>query len=228
MTRTRTTTSRPRGFSLLELTLALAIAAVLALTLYTSLTVTFRAKRSAEAAIGPARSMVIALDLIGRDLQSALPPTGILGGAFTGTQQTGTDADSLSFYCVGEDVAPDGVERPLVEGIRRVGLVVQTDVTPAVPVRRVERNLLASVTRDPDEEVLCRNVKSFTLRYYDGLSWVEAWDSTPENTLPLAVSVSIELVGEQMSGVTRARAYRMTRIIPLSCGTDVGAIGDVQ
>ncbi len=67
-----------RGFTLLELTLALTITAMLALSMYMSMNVCLRARRSATAAVQPVRAGTIAMELICHDFESVLPPTGVL------------------------------------------------------------------------------------------------------------------------------------------------------
>ena len=58
--------------------------------------VAFRAKTTADNAVKPMRAATIVSDLIGRDLGSVLPPTGLLAGPFTGTHGTGSTAGSRS------------------------------------------------------------------------------------------------------------------------------------
>src|SRR5438477_863076 len=63
-----------KGFTLLELILAMTCACMLAVTLYASLRIGIKSRDHAEAAVEPARQAQVALELIGRDLESALPP----------------------------------------------------------------------------------------------------------------------------------------------------------
>lgn len=203
-----------RGFTLLEITVASGMVAMLALSMYASLSVCMKARRSALAAVQPVRAATIAMELICRDLESILPPTGILSGPFMGVRQMGAsgDADYLDFYCLSSD---DDDFMP--EGIHHVELGLRTDVTPQVLVRHVTRNLLARVEETPQEEILCREVRSLSLRYFDGANWLEEWDSTAVgDVLPAAIMVQIELE----DGTTPANemtANRAMRIIPLAC-----------
>jgi type II secretion system protein J len=230
-----------RGFTLLELILAMALVAIISVSLYASLAIAWRAKRTAEEAVRPARASILAADLVCQDLESALPPTGILAGPFIGTQQNGTSAgsamDLLDFYCVGEDAPPAQQNQPLMEGIRHVELSVRTDVDPPVLVRRVTRNLLATTQDDAAEEILCRGVRSFALRYFDGNTWSDEWDSTTaDNVLPTAVELTLEIQSDP--SLTAAQAQdapitRITRLVPLTCGraadqTDSTTTGGAQ
>jgi len=227
-----------RGFTLLELILAMSLAAMLSVTMYASMTIAYRARRTAEAAVQPIRAATMAIDLVGQDLQSVLPPNGILRGPFVGTQQAGngaTRADIVDFYCLGEDAPPAEQTNPLDQGMRQVELAVRTDVDPPVLVRRVTRNLLSTNQVAPDEEVLCRGVRSLTLRYSDGTAWYDAWDSTKvEDTLPVAIEMTLEVQKDPSRPVAQAApapvgqatasdVYRITRVMLMGCAQPVDA-----
>ncbi|MGA2500358.1 MAG: type II secretion system protein GspJ [Tepidisphaeraceae bacterium] len=210
-----------RGFSLLELTIAMAMVAMLALTLYTSMRVAIQARRSASASVASVRAATIAMDLVCSDLQSVLAPKGNYAGPFTGTRQSGTgsDADTLDFFSIGRDGDTAALDKPWSEGIREVTLLLNTDANPPNLVRRVTRNLQPKVQTDPDEEILCRGVRSLSIRYYDGTDWQEDWDSTGVgDILPVAVAITIELSDPNTTTPqTPNPANRITRIIPLAC-----------
>ena len=85
-------------------------------------------------------------------------------------------------------------------------------------MRRVIRNLLSETQVNPDEEILCRGVNSFTLAYSTGSQWQQTWDSTQEdNTIPAAVQVALELQRPDSKGVMQTIRY--TRVFALSCST---------
>jgi general secretion pathway protein J len=199
----------------------MAMVAMLALTLYTSLRVAIQARRSATSAVAPVRAATIAMDLVCNDLQAVLQPKGNYAGPFTGTRQTGTgtDADTLDFFSIGRDGDPAALDKPWSEGIREVTLLLNTDVTPPNLIRRVTRNLQPKAQTDPDEEILCRGVRSLSIRYYDGTDWQEEWDSTSlGDILPVAVAITIELSDANTTANQPPNpANRITRIIPLAC-----------
>jgi len=241
MISTGPTSRRRRGFTLLELTLSMSLVAIVSLSLYASMTVAWRAKRTAENAVRSVRGGAIAADLICRDLESVPRPNGILAGPFVGMQQPGAAAgseyDAVDFYTIGEDAAPSQQTAPLQEGIRHVQLAVRSDVDPPVLVRRVWRNLLSTVQEDPTEEILCRGVRSLMLRYFDGTSWNEEWDSSQENNvLPLAVEMTLDLQADPSMPAVQAQSQpvsRITRLVPLACGrpsdqSDTSTSGSAQ
>ena len=213
-----------RGFTLLELLLALAMAAMLALSLYTAMNVALRARTSAGASLEPTRAAMIAMDLIQQDFQSVTPPGDSaadaipLRGPFYGEHlpAAGGDKDQVEFCSIGTDTTEGDPANapPLSEGIRRVHLQVQTEGAASVLLRRVTRNLRPSSEPQVEEEILCRNVRSLSLRYFDGVAWLEDWDSTTlEDNLPLAVAITLEL-GEPAAD---APTKRVTRVVPLPC-----------
>ena len=208
------------GFTLLELTLAMTVACMLAVTLYASLRVGIKSRDHAEAAVEPARQAQVAMELIGRDLESALPPPSSTSSSFTVVgpfvgQDGGSDVagDTMEFFAVGG--GGDDVDPTRDDGIKKIDLGVQNmdDGTPAL-VRKVTHNLLAQQVPEPDTEVLCRNVTGFNLRYLVTDTWNDAWDSTAQgDSLPTAVEVTMDV--RQADGST----YRALRIFTLPCAT---------
>ncbi len=202
------------AFTLIELVIAMSMVAVLAMSLYASMRIAFTAQSSADTSLEPPRTASLALNFLREDLQNALPPTGILAGAFLGYDgraDNGRDGDSIEFF----STAP-GKDHISANGdIKKIELLV-TDVDGELSlVRRVTRNLLSEVESDPDEEILCRGVASFNLRYFDGTDWQDTWDSTTvDNTLPTAVEVTIELDRKQADGQMKTNRYINVCAIP--------------
>ena len=224
--RLRHRVTRCRGFTLIEVVLAMAMVAMLATTMYTAMAVTQRARRSATAAVERTRTLSIAMEMLRRDLESVPPPTGQLAGPFVGLRQQGGnagvgDADQLEFFTIGED-EPLVATYPLAEGIRKVQLFVQSDAgQQPVLVRRVTRNLTPSVDPRLEDEVICRGVRTFSCRYWDGLAWQENWDSTTlGDVLPMAVAITLEVIDPAAAtpATPEAGVRRVTRVFPLSCG----------
>lgn len=214
------------GFTLLEMLAALTLTAILAMALYASLHTGFSARERAEETLEPVRAAGLALDLVGRDIKGALPPTGILAGEFVGLEQTAAAdssrrADTLVLHIAGGDAAGD------VRSVRRIEFALVTDEEGSgnVLVRRVTENLLAPETSDPVEEVLCRGAASFTLRYFDGTVWEDSWDSTArDNALPLAVEAEIE-IGSDANADGETERYAAGRLFLLPCAVPPSATG---
>ncbi|HEX2971942.1 MAG TPA: type II secretion system protein GspJ [Tepidisphaeraceae bacterium] len=218
---------RHSGFTLLEILLATAMVAVVSLSLYASLRIAFRARDSANNAIGPIRAASLALDLVSRDLESVLSPSGVMAGAFVGQHATdsGNPTDILEYYCVGE--GPDRSDPTGWGGMRKVDLGVTTlaDGTPNVLIRRITSNLLSPVVIEPDEEILCRGVTSFLLRYYDGTDWLDVWDSTTAgDILPIAIEITLKVQWPPHSA-NPTQSCTLTRILPLACHKELETTG---
>lgn len=178
--------------------MATAMIAVLAGSLYATLHTVFMARRRIDATIEPIRRTELALELVRTDLESVMPPTGILAQGFLGedgTDASGQPTDSLLMCCT----AGGAVDTEGTGDIRQVELTCEADPDDGttVLVRRVYRYLLATRVEEPIEEVLCHGVRSFDLKYHDGIDWQESWDSTTRgNALPLAVQVSLVLTSD--------------------------------
>jgi hypothetical protein len=84
-------------------------------------------------------------------------------------------------------------------------------------VRRVISNLLAPVTPDPTDEIICRDVASLVLSYYDGMTWQNTWDSTStggqSGYLPVAVQATIELRGQDAKA-----GPKISQVLLVPCG----------
>jgi type II secretory pathway component PulJ len=241
------------AFTLLELILALLVVAMIAAALSAAMTVAFKARDAAVNGLGDLRQARVAMDMIGKDIQGALPPTGVLVGAFTATPNDGgSDLDMLEFF----NSAPPG---PIVEGagdVQKVHLAVMTegdlqaapvdpdmadprasgprlappasdDTSDMVLVRQVTRRLMAQDTPQPGCQVIVRHVMSFKVRLYDGTQWLDTWDSTTQdNTLPLAVEVTLQIQpgqGQNSSSASatnaQAQPYVLTRVFILPCAS---------
>ena len=224
---------RRRGFTLLELLVAITIAALVAGSLYSGLRIGLKAQANAESSVEPARTAELAVGLLRPDFESAVPATGTLQGAFLGTDSTGDGsmaADTVEFHTTGDPLESittgAGNTSALQAGaaqaqpggeVRRIqlGLMPSASGTGQILVRRVYTNLLAQAEEEPYEEVVCRGVLSFNLRYWDGLTWQDNWDSTQiDNNIPSAVEVTIDLQRVQFG---ETRVIRFTRVFKLTC-----------
>ena len=104
---------------------------------------------------------------------------------------------------------------PGVAEVRMVDLLLVPAPSGNVLVRRVTTNILSTSTPEYYDEIVCRGVRAFNVRYYDGSAWQESWDSTQlDNNCPTAVEITMELArpdGDQV------RVTRFTRVFLLSC-----------
>jgi general secretion pathway protein J len=207
-----------RAFTLLELLVAMTIMSIIGLSLYTSLNLAFRVRDSAEAAVDEARALEIAMSLIKEELMSAMPPSGVLAGAFEGEDEQGdggNDADTLSFYS--SDNVPDEDELACDVRLVEISVAERDGVNEKVLVRGITTNLLSPRTLDPEEEILCGDIASLNFRYYDGSDWQDDWDSGDnDNTLPEAVEITLTLEADDSDD--EEEGYSLTQMVILPCG----------
>jgi type II secretion system protein J len=213
------------GFTLLEVLIAMTMMTIIAVSLYTSMSIGFRARESADRLVEKGRAAEIAIELMKNMLASSMVPNGILAGEFKGDDERGEDgydADTLTFFTAdynsGDDERASDIEK--VE----IGMSTRKDSEERVIVRKITPNLLSPRTLDPDEEVLCGNVRSMNFRYYDGSDWQDEWDSSEnDDALPKAVEITIMLEDPDSTGKGTAGdndekdLYKYTETIILPC-----------
>lgn len=209
-----------RAFTLLELLVATAMTAVLAGSLYATLHVAFKARGTATAVVEEVRRAELAVELVRADIESAVVPKGILAGGFLGEDDTdgaGRPMDILLLHCTADGAA----ETEGTGDIRMVELACEPaeDGEGMVLLRRLTLNLLATTVEEPAEEVFCRGLRSFDLKYFDGMDWQDNWDSgTQDNTLPLAVEVTLELVARDGTSSDEG-GYWVSRVFRIPCSS---------
>lgn len=224
---------RRAAFTLFELILATATAAVMALALYSALSVAMKARASAARAVGLDREAALLADLIVRDLEATLPIPPAPAQATPAAQPPAATAvvpvfpgpfvgepHAVSFHAFAPATGEGSADLP-----QRVELELIRERDSGVLVRRVQANLLAPREEELDEEVLCRGVTSFGLRYYDGQAWADAWDSSAsgsatENYLPTAVEITLVL--DRPSGDDRSpQRVSVVRFVAMPFGSGV-------
>jgi general secretion pathway protein J len=210
-----------KGFTLLELMLASAMVAVLAGALYGTLHIAFGARNSATRAVENVRRADQTMEIIQADLQSSLvlSSTSAMAPDFTGTSggsMVGGSCDSLTFY----SAVAQGELGPAAGDVKKIEYFCQAGSDGLLSlVRGVTANLLAPVAVEPKDEIICRNVRSFTLRYFDGLAWQENWDSaTLSDALPVAVEVNIEFAPAGGGSSGNSQTYKCSRVMLIPLG----------
>lgn len=186
-----------KAFTLLELLVAITLMNLIALTLYSSMYIGVKAKKSSTEALKPYRIVVPAYESIKKDLQSALEPIGVFAGSFVGEDAAGENqSDSITFYCC--NYLPQEGEK--ASNIIKVVYSIEADElkeNSLVLIRKKTTNLLSSKTAETEDEVVCRDVYSFNVKYYDGYNWTDSWDSTTNyDQLPRAIQISLSVVDE--------------------------------
>jgi type II secretion system protein J len=197
-----------RAFTLLELIVAMTIFTIVIAAAYalfdsarglTSRT-EFRAQlfQSARAALQSVED-----DLRGAVMVAAPNPTDL---AFIGTN-AGSEkepVDRLEFVSVNRytGASYDVNKTDVVRGgdVSKVSYWIEPDTKRKVHgfVRERPLELLppnGPVHRDEDVTEVAQDVVYLNFRYYDGSTWLEAWDSSQTGTLPKAVEVTVYVHG---------------------------------
>ena len=221
-----------KAFTLLELLVAMTLMVVVAACLYSSLYTGFRAKRSAGSAVEPGIAAANAIEILKQDISGALPPSGILAGSFLGMDSRdgqGSNSDSMIFYTTHFHTADD---KPY-GGIAMIELALVEDSDSENDnyrlIRYVTTNLLSPRALEADEQVLCRNVRSLNIRYFDGFSWLDEWDSTAyEDVLPQAVEIDLQVEYKARELARQAQLRRLIQSFMLPCGVSERVEGESQ
>lgn len=214
-----------KGFTLLEMLAAMSLMVAAAACLYSSLYTGFRAKRSAEAAIEPSTIAANAIEIIKQDILGALPPTGILAGPFMGADATdagGLESDILILHTTHTQTSGE----VSAGGISEIELLLESDDDDSNGnggyklVRRVTSNLLSPRTLEPEEQVLSRHVGSLNIRYFDGYTWLDEWDSTGQgDTLPPAVEIDLRITYKSSELTGETLPCRLIQSFLIPCGS---------
>ncbi len=185
------------GFTLLEILLAVVILTLLLGAVYAVLIGTVQAVERVEyvtqrAEIGPGILRVVA-----RDFEHAVMPGGLAPGAFRAKSQDygGFSLDQVDFVANVPALGPiGGVGPPRPSPMNEVGYRLEPN--PFAPgLFTLFRREGWFVDGDPLAggmlyEVYDR-VRSFSLEYFDGKEWKEAWTSAEAGGLPRAVRIGL-------------------------------------
>ncbi len=185
--------NRPRGFTLIEVSLALAASAVLLSAVYGVFSKAIHLRDDATERTRQSRARTRAAAILRSDLQNAR----ISGGTLAAVLQGSRDAQGSQFpgtLTLTTTTGRPGQDTPGGD-LQEVHYFVadangQSDA--GVLVRTTQLNLLAPVTEEPPQEILIDGVTALEPAFFDGQTWTERWDYTPDNpALPQALRVTI-------------------------------------
>lgn len=189
-----------QGFTLLELMLALALVAVLLVLLFSAVHTVAQSKAQAEARLdadeeGRALMWTMTRELRGAVYTPMIPSHILLLGQ--ANKQGGQALDNLTVSTINPG------HRRALSAFSAETLVTYTTVPNPqhrgwYELVRSQQSalLLGNSVATPPGTVLADNVISLHLRYYNGSTWLESWDSTtapPGQFLPVAVQIDLEL-----------------------------------
>ncbi len=193
-----------RAFTLIEMILAVGIAAIVLVAINAVFFAALHLRDVTQAAVDEATPVDLALTILRRDLQCAVPPEP--NGVLTGDFKVGNVASlGTSLPVSAEMFTATGVlhENEPWGDIQRVTYELKdaADRNAAGKdlVRSVTRNLLTTTTPDLADQTLLSGVASLRFSCFDGTQWLDTWDTTDNSTsdtnLPTAVRVQIQMAG---------------------------------
>ncbi len=219
------------AFTLMELLLAVGIFAVVLLAIqsvfFSALSLRNRTVLQLEQSV----PLEHALQILRRDLAGLVPP----GGTFSGPLQsavlaggglgpsTTASTNSNRANLPGAVVSPElYTATGIIDDQRPWGEIVRVTYYLADPtnnspgrdlVRAVTRNLLPIVEDQPEHQWLLGGVDHLQFLFFDGLDWIEVWDSTTAATpLPSALKIQLWLTSTNPG---RTRSDPIELVVPL-------------
>ena len=179
--------SRNSGFTLLEVLIAVSLLAILSTALYGSYFGVIRARERASAGMESRRELGATLDLIRREVSSALFNRSDKRLRFVVEDRDNFGSPSSTLELT--TLAP-----PDVNSRRESGIAVVT-------YRMVEKNKKRTLTRRErdlfsEESALpaypqMEEISSILVECYDGSKWGKSWDTAINGTLPKSVRVTV-------------------------------------
>lgn len=203
---------RRSGFTLIELLLAVAIFAVVLLAIQSVFFSALTLRNRTVSQLDNALPLDRALEILKRDLTSLVPPGGTFSGPFQSATSTRAGLGPASTASTNNQstLLPGRVVSPVIHTasgiiddwkpwaeISRVTYYLGTPTNHDAGLdlyRAVTRNLLPIVEDQPEHQWLLGGVEALQFLYFDGLQWLESWDSdTAPTPLPGAVKVQLWL-----------------------------------
>jgi len=202
-----------RGFTLIELMLAVLILAIMMSIIYGVVVSTVTAARrveeiTASSEIGPA-----ILTQIRTDLEAAFLPKE--GEYFVATKRAAGagSRDRIDFVSgVMSYGAENDVEAPRFHSINEVGYQTidsRKDPSVAILYRREDFFIDADPLKGGRLTELYDRVKSFSLKFLDGETWRDDWNSKTQKGLPKAVQIELSIVVNEREG-TAEQSFKTT------------------
>ena len=199
MTRFSSTRRSVPGFTLIELMLAIAILALIMAMLFTSVHLVGETRARAEGRIWTDREgRAILLELSNEIRGAVLTPTTPSNTLLIGTAGTSglvtTNSISVSTLDPGHRRSLDGYG---AEDVVTYNIVPNPRYRGLFMLKRTQQSGLNPNIDTSHQIVIADNVRSFRVRYFDGNSWSDVWNSqnnSNDTLLPVAVAIDLRLV----------------------------------
>jgi type II secretion system protein J len=199
-------TSRVGAFTLIEMILAVGVAAIVLVAINAVFFAAVHLRDVTQAAVDEATPVDLAVTILRRDLQCAVPPRP--NGILTGDFKVGTVASlgaslpvSAEMFTATAQLREDEPWGDVQRVTYELKDAADRNAAGKDLVRSITRNLLTISTPDIKDQTLLSGVASLRFSCFDGTQWLDAWDTTDTSTantnLPAAVRVQIQLTGNK-------------------------------
>lgn len=180
------------GFTLLEVLIAVVLLGILSAALYGSYFSVIRARDRASSGMESRRELGTTLDLIRREVSSALYNN-------TDTRLHFVVEDRDNFGVPSSTLELTTLTRSSGQTRSESGVVVVSYKMVQKNNKRIlvrqERDLFSEETATPEYPQM-EHIRSFLVECYDGSKWVKSWDTGMNFRLPGSVRVTVEIEEE--------------------------------
>lgn len=184
--------SRNSGFTLLEVLLAVLLLGILSAALYGSYFGVLRARERASAGMESRRELGATLDLIRREVSSALFNRSDKRLRFVVEDRDNFGAQSSTLELT--TVAPPAGQSRSESGIVTVSYRL-AEKDKKLILTRQERDLFSEESTNPAYPQM-EQISAFLVECHDGSKWVKSWDTAINGALPKSVRVTVQLEEE--------------------------------
>jgi general secretion pathway protein J len=185
--------SRNSGFTLLEVLIAVVLLGILSTALYGSYFGVIRARDRASEGMESQRELGATLDLIRREVSSALFNRSDKRLRFVVEDRDNFGVQSSTLELT--TLAPPAGQSRSESGIVTVAYrMVEKDKKRTL--RRQERDLFSEEGTIPDYPQM-EQISAFLVECSDGSKWVKSWDTAINGVLPKSVRVTVQVEEER-------------------------------
>lgn len=183
---------RNKGFTLLEVLIAVVLLGILSAALYGSYFGVLRARERASSGMESRRELGATLDLIRREVSSAMFNRSDKRLRFVVEDRDNFGAHSSTLEMT--TLAP-----PAGDSRSESGIVIVTyrmsEKNKKFTLVRQERDLFSEETTIPAYPQM-EQISAFLVECYDGSKWVKSWDTAINGAIPRSVRVTVQVEEE--------------------------------
>jgi general secretion pathway protein J len=184
--------SRNKGFTLLEILIAVVLLGILTSALYGSYFGVIRARDRASAGMESRRELAATLDLIRREVSSAMFNRNDKRLKFVVEDRDNFGDQSSTLELT--TLASPSVQNRSESGVVDVKYQM-AEKEKKRSLTRQERDLVSEETAVPAYPQM-EQISVFMVECYDGSKWVKSWDTAINGTLPKGVRITVRVEEE--------------------------------